>query len=97
MRLWSEFRDHVGSLKRNFNGRLTLMVLILCTGQFNFGYDVATFSNITAMRSFQTQFGDINEKTHRPYLQPKWLSLFNSLQNIGMMFGENFLSIGCIP
>ncbi|KAI0026020.1 general substrate transporter [Xylariomycetidae sp. FL0641] len=77
----------IASLRRNFNRRLACMVTLLCISQFNFGFDVTSFSSIQAMDAFAKEFGDYDPKKDTYELSTTWVSLFNGLQNVGFIIG----------
>ncbi|KAH8895485.1 general substrate transporter [Thozetella sp. PMI_491] len=72
---------------RYFNRRLALSCGLIAISSFNYGFDNLAFATIQAMDQFQKQFGDYDPKTGSYFLQPYWLSLFNSLNYIGFTTG----------
>ncbi|CCT62829.1 related to RGT2-Sensor of high external glucose concentrations [Fusarium fujikuroi] len=70
-----------------FNGRLIYACGIIALSQLNFGMDQAAFSNTQAMPFFKRQFGTFDEATGAYVLETVFLSLLNSIQFIGFVFG----------
>ncbi|KAF4339615.1 RGT2-Sensor of high external glucose concentration [Fusarium beomiforme] len=66
-----------------FNGRLIYACSMIASSQLNFGMDRSAFSNTQAMLFFKRQFGTFDEATGT-YV---FLSLLNSVQFIGFVFG----------
>ncbi|KAF4443542.1 hypothetical protein F53441_11397 [Fusarium austroafricanum] len=70
-----------------FNGRLLYACGMIALSQLNFGMDQAAFSNTQAMPFFKRQFGTFDEATGTYVLETVFLSLLNSIQFIGFVFG----------
>lgn len=74
-------------LLKCFNGRLLYSCGIIALSQLNFGMDQSAFANTQAMPFFKQQFGTYNETTGTYVLETVFLSLLNSVQFIGFVFG----------
>lgn len=70
-----------------FNGRLIYACGMIALSQLNFGMDQSAFSNTQAMPFFKRQFGTFDEATGTYVLETVFLSLLNSIQFIGFVFG----------
>lgn len=70
-----------------FNGRLFYSCLLIALSQLNFGMDQAAFSNTQAMPAFQQQFGTWDEVKGTYVLETVFLSLLNSINYVGFVFG----------
>ncbi|KAF5719120.1 RGT2-Sensor of high external glucose concentration [Fusarium mundagurra] len=70
-----------------FNGRLIYACGMIALKQLNFGMDQAAFSNTQAIPFFKRQFGTFDEATGIYVLKTVFLSLLNSIQFIGFVFG----------
>jgi len=77
------------ALRKSFNTKLTLTVLLIAVSQFNFGFDQQGFSSTQAMTAFATQFGTYNAATHNYTLSTVWVSFFNSFIYLGQAAGGN--------
>ncbi|TPX09098.1 uncharacterized protein E0L32_001639 [Thyridium curvatum] len=73
--------------RKFFNRQLAFATTLIALSSFNYGFDNQGYATTQAMDPFQRQFGWYNAKTHSYYLEPSWLSLFNSLQYIGFAAG----------
>ncbi|KAI9148952.1 Major facilitator-type transporter ecdD [Paramyrothecium foliicola] len=78
------------SLLGHFNGRLFYSCALVALSQVNFGADQAAFANTQAMPFFKQQFGWYDDKTRTYILKTTYLSLLNSLNYIGFVFGLIF-------
>ncbi|KAM0327110.1 hypothetical protein ACHAQA_006238 [Verticillium albo-atrum] len=70
-----------------FNGRLLYSCGLIALSQVNFGSDQAAFANTQAMPYFKQQFGEFNEATGAYALDTVYLSLLNSINYVGFIFG----------
>ena len=75
------------SLVGCFNGRLFYSCLLIALSQLNFGMDQSAFSNTQAMPAFQRQFGTYDEVKGTYVLETVFLSLLNSINYVGFVFG----------
>ncbi|KAF4981677.1 hypothetical protein FZEAL_2564 [Fusarium zealandicum] len=73
-----------------FNGRLLYACGIIALSQLNFGMDQSAFSNTQAMPWFKQQFGTFDEATGTYVLETVFLSLLNSVNFVGFVFGLVF-------
>ncbi|EEU40650.1 uncharacterized protein NECHADRAFT_33619 [Fusarium vanettenii 77-13-4] len=73
-----------------FNGRLLYSCGIIALSQLNFGMDQSAFSNTQAMPAFKRQFGTYDEATKTYVLETVFLSLLNSVNFVGFVFGLVF-------
>ncbi|CAI6093680.1 unnamed protein product [Clonostachys chloroleuca] len=78
------------SLPGCFNGRLLYSCALIALSQLNFGMDQSAFSNTQAMPAFKEMYGTYNKTTKAYDLDPVFLSLLNSVQFIGFVFGLVF-------
>lgn len=78
------------SLWQCFNGRLIYSCSLIALSQFNFGADQSAFTNTQAMSAFKRTFGNYNPHTKAYVLDPVFLSLLNSINFIGFVFGLLF-------
>ncbi|KAF7552933.1 hypothetical protein G7Z17_g3987 [Cylindrodendrum hubeiense] len=70
-----------------FNGRLLYSCALIAFSQVNFGMDQSAFSNTQAMTAFKEMFGTYNEVTGAYALDTVYLSLLNSINYVGFVFG----------
>ncbi|KAF4967299.1 hypothetical protein FSARC_5129 [Fusarium sarcochroum] len=78
---------HTRGLLACFNGRLIYACSIIALSQLNFGMDQSAFSNTQAMPFFKRQFGTFDEATGTYVLETVFLSLLNSVNFVGFVFG----------
>ncbi|KAH8714587.1 general substrate transporter [Ilyonectria robusta] len=70
-----------------FNKRLVYSCALIAISQINFGMDQSAFSNTQAMPAFKEMFGTYNEATGTYALDTVYLSLLNSINYVGFVFG----------
>lgn len=78
---------------RYFNRTLALSCVLIAVSTFNYGFDNQAFASTQAMDAFQRRFGSYNPNTREYFLEPSWLSLFSSLNYIGLAAGESLPNI----
>lgn len=72
---------------RYFNRSLALSCSLIAVSTFNYGFDNQAFASTQAMDAFEKQFGVYDPAAGTYALEPYWLSLFNSLNYIGLFVG----------
>lgn len=70
-----------------FNKRLAYSCALIAFSQINFGMDQSAFSNTQAMPAFKEMFGTYDEATGTYALDTVYLSLLNSINYVGFVFG----------
>jgi hypothetical protein len=79
---------YISDASRYFNRPLLVSVIVIAVSTFNYGFDNQAFATTQAMDAFTKQFGTYDKVSGTYELNSVWLSLFNSLNYIGFVFGE---------